>query len=70
MNRLIESMSAAQIRALPTTDFLIVASLIADSDPVLRTFAASEWDELHDDGKLWVAAIIRETLAFAKERRQ
>lgn len=70
MNRLIESMSAAQIRALPATDFLIVASLIVDSDPVLRTFAASEWDELHDDGKLWVAAIIRETLAFAKERRR
>lgn len=70
MNRLIESMTAEQIRALPTSDFLMVAAMIVDSDPVIRTFAASEWDELHDDGKNWVAAIIRETLAFARERRK
>lgn len=70
MNRLIESMSAEQIRALPTSDFLVVAAMIADSDAVLRTFAAPEWDCLSSDGQEWVAAIIRETIAFAWERRQ
>lgn len=38
---------------------------IADSDPVLCTFAAPEWRELSEDGQAWVAAIIRETLARA-----
>jgi hypothetical protein len=38
------------------------AKEIADSDTVLGVFAAPEWDELADDGKDWVTAIVRETL--------
>jgi len=38
------------------------AQAIVDSDPVLRVFAACEWDELRDDGKEWTAVIIREAL--------
>lgn len=40
----------------------MVAHSIVDSDPVLSTFAASEWNELCDDGKQWIIAIVRETL--------
>lgn len=42
-----------------------VAENIVNSDPVLRTFAAPEWDCLHDDGKQWIIAIVRETLRRA-----
>lgn len=42
-----------------------VAESIANSDPVIGTFAAPEWDCLNDDGKQWVIAIVRETLRRA-----
>lgn len=41
--------------------YLALAEKIANSDPVLATFAAPEWDELGEDGKVWIAAIVRET---------
>jgi hypothetical protein len=34
---------------------------INDSDALMRVYAAPEWDELHDDGKAWVIALVRET---------
>lgn len=39
-----------------------LAREIVDSDPVIRVYAAPEWDELGDDGKEWVAAIVYEVL--------
>lgn len=41
-------------RELPYAD----AQAIADDPRVLGVYAAPEWDELHDDGKAWVAAIV------------
>lgn len=43
----------------------VLAESIVDSDAVLRTFSACEWDCLSDDGKQWVIAIVRETLRRA-----
>lgn len=34
---------------------------IAESAPVLGVFAAPEWEELSDDGKQWIFAIVQET---------
>ncbi|ARR54583.1 hypothetical protein HY78_14655 [Rhizorhabdus wittichii DC-6] len=34
------------------------AQSIVDSEPVISVFAASEWDELNDDGKNWIMAIV------------
>lgn len=62
--------TAQEIRAKPVSSFLAQAEAITNSDPVIRIFAACEWDELHDDGKVWIAAIVRETLAQAAEVRQ
>lgn len=39
-----------------------LAQLINDSDALMKVYAAPEWDELSDDGKQWVAALVRETL--------
>lgn len=44
--------------ALPSTYEL--AAAIVNSKPVLGVFAACEWDELSDDGKLWIAEIVAE----------
>ncbi len=33
---------------------------IVNSDPVLAVFAAPEWDELHEDGKVWIAEIVQQ----------
>lgn len=60
--------SAESIRAKSEYEFLARAEEITNSDPVLRIFAACEWECLNDDGKLWVAAIVRETLARAAEQ--
>lgn len=57
------------VRQRSCNDFLGLAESIVDSHPVLSTFAACEWDCLNDDGKLWIAAIIRETLARAEHVR-
>ncbi|MDE2595983.1 MAG: hypothetical protein KGL44_03800 [Sphingomonadales bacterium] len=45
----------------PQEAFLLAQS-ICESDPVLRTFAACEWECLNDDGKEWVTAIVREAV--------
>ena len=39
------------------------ARAIADSDHVMAVYAAPEFDELSDDGKEWIVAIIEETKA-------
>lgn len=48
------------VRIVTVDDYLLLAADIVDSDPVIRTYAASEWAELSDDGKEWIAAIVRE----------
>lgn len=40
---------------------LRIAREIVDSFPVLRVYAASEWDELDENGQLWIAEIVAET---------
>lgn len=57
--------SPGSIRATPLSAFLALAGAITDSQPVISIYAACEWDDLHDDGKQWVAGIVRETLARA-----
>lgn len=52
-----------QIRAMKLADFLPAAERIVNSGPVISIFAACEWDEWHDDGKQWIAGIVRETIA-------
>jgi hypothetical protein len=63
-------MTAAEIRAQRPEAFAAQAEEIVNSDPVIRTYASSEWEELHDDGKLWICAIVRETLARAAENEE
>lgn len=48
-----------------TPESLRIAREIVDSSRVLRTFAACEWDELTDDGKHWISAIVQEAQARA-----
>ncbi|KEZ00630.1 hypothetical protein AI27_18010 [Sphingomonas sp. BHC-A] len=50
---------------LPTVEEIRFAQAVVDSDPVLRVYAACEWDSLHDDGKQWIAVIIREAMKTA-----
>ena len=45
---------------IPSPEDFRLAHAIVDSDPVLRVYAATEWDCLDDDGKTWLAVIIRE----------
>lgn len=51
-------MSRVPPYAMPSS--LAIAQEIANSEAVLGVYAASEWDELHDDGKLWISAIVAE----------
>ena len=44
----------------PTAADMQTAQLIVDSPPVISTYAACEWDEMHEDGQIWLAAIVRE----------
>lgn len=41
---------------------LAVARRVVNSPAVIGQFAACEWDELGEDGKAWVAAIVREAV--------
>lgn len=61
--------SASEIRATPLSEMLGLAETVTDSPDVIGVFASCEFAELNDDGKLWVAAIVRETLAVAAEVR-
>lgn len=54
-----ESRLSGRAVAASRDDFRI-AQTIVNSDPVLRTFAAPEWDALNDDAKNWLAIIVRE----------
>ena len=49
----------------PTPEELRFAEAMVNSDAALRTYASNEWDELHDDGKTWIAIIIREAMKTA-----
>lgn len=44
----------------PTIAEMDAARQIVDSPPVISTYAACEWDEMHADGQVWLAAIVRE----------
>lgn len=46
----------------PTPAEMSLAARIVDSHPVISAYAATEWHELYDDGKVWVAAIVREAM--------
>lgn len=50
---------------LPTQAEIRFAEAMVNSDAALRTSATSEWDELSDDGKAWIAIVIREALKTA-----
>lgn len=60
---------AAELRARPVEQFLGLAELVVDSDSVLRIYAACEFGELSEDGRLWIAGIVRETMAQQLEGR-
>lgn len=56
------------IRAASMHSFMAIAEDIADSDAVLRSaYAAVEWDSLDENGKEWIAAIVREAFARSAE---
>lgn len=40
------------------TQAFVAAKAIVNSEPVLSVYAACEWEELSDDGKQWIAAIV------------
>lgn len=44
---------------IPSQKLLQEAETIVDSHEVLSVFAACEWDCLGDDGKVWIAAIVK-----------
>lgn len=44
---------------IPSQKQLSEAEAIVDSHEVLSAFAACEWDCLNDDGKVWIAAIVK-----------
>ena len=44
----------------PTIAEMDAARHIVDSPQVISTYAACEWDEMHEDGQVWLAAIVRE----------
>ncbi len=56
------------VRALPLDAFAARAEAICDSDAVMRaTYTACEWECLDENGKEWIAAIVREAQAQAYE---
>ena len=40
---------------------------IVESPPVMATYAATQWDELSQDGHVWLCAIVSELLYLAPE---
>ncbi|WP_343545556.1 hypothetical protein [Sphingomonas paucimobilis] len=44
------------------SDFMQLAQEINDSPSMMAIFASPEFDELSDDGKQWVAGLVRETI--------
>jgi len=43
----------------------LFAESVNDSPDLMALYAAVEWDCLSDDGKQWVAALVKETLSRA-----
>lgn len=50
----------------PTPQQIADAASIVDCSTVISAYAACEWDCLDENGKVWIAAIVRE--AQARER--
>src|SRR3546814_8539469 len=44
----------------------VFARTVADSDAVLRVYAAPEFDEMSDDGKEWIRALVVEARRTAQ----
>lgn len=51
----------------PIHEFFGLAEEVVNSDDVLEIYASPEWDELGDDGKSWIAAIVRNMVARTRE---
>lgn len=49
----------------PTPEEFQKARAIVDSSPVLSVYAACEWNGLDEDGRVWIATIVREAMAQA-----
>lgn len=56
--------------AAPTIAEIETARQIVDSPAVIATYAACEWDEMHEDGQVWLAAIVREAARTAGGKSQ
>lgn len=39
-----------------------LAAHVVDSHPVISAYASCEWDELSSDGRVWIAAVVREAV--------
>ena len=46
----------------PTLADVTTAARIVDSRAVISAYGSVEWDCLHDDGQIWIAAIVREAM--------
>lgn len=46
----------------PSPAMMQLAEQIVDCPSVIGAYASCDWDELHDDGKVWTAAIVREAV--------
>lgn len=46
-------------------NYFQLAPQIVNSKPVIGTFAACEWDELDDNGKVWIAKIVQSACEYA-----
>lgn len=57
------------LRAVDLRDVRPLAEAIVNSAPVIAVFGSCEFDELSSDGQLWIAAIVRESIAFASAAR-
>ncbi|GEM72046.1 hypothetical protein SAQ01S_18120 [Sphingomonas aquatilis NBRC 16722] len=46
----------------PSIEQMAMAAAIVDSHAVVSAYASAEWEELNDDGRVWLAAIVREAM--------
>ena len=53
-------------QALEPDDY-VLAEVIVNSEPVVSVYASCEWGELGDDGKTWIATIVREARGRTRE---
>lgn len=47
---------------LPSAALWDLCASVVDSTPVLSVYASCEWEELNDDGRTWICAIVQEAL--------